>query len=180
MLPDNLRDVVGRGKECVQHLWVRRHQLPLLSCQHLIWLCRQRCCHWEEAGALAAINRGPLKRARSYLPRISFSFLIYYTHVGSTLHRTRLFSKSPSFFGRALWLQHGSIRNTCNTTSTDCMTWSPQDLVDRTEGQDLEEKTKLFLGKKEEKFHVPLEHLFTYIILFLHTLQERRNDETLA
>ena len=43
------------------------------------------------------------------------------------------------------------------------MTWSPQDLVDRIEGQDVEEKTKLFLGIKEGKFHVPLEHIFIHI-----------------
>ena len=71
------------------------------------------------------------------------------------------------------------------------MTWSPEDLVNWIEGQDLEEKTKLFLGMKEGKFHVPLEHTFSSftgcITWSCHdlvgriedkNLQERRKDET--
>ena len=34
---------------------------------------------------------------------------------------------------------------------------------DRIEGEDLEEKTILFLGMKEGKFHVPLEPTFIHI-----------------
>ena len=59
------------------------------------------------------------------------------------------------------------------------MTWSPQDLADKREGQDLEERTKLFLGMKEGKFHVPLEHtyVFIYIILFLHRLTYKKESK---
>ena len=43
------------------------------------------------------------------------------------------------------------------------MTWSPQDLADRIDGQDLAEKTKVFLGMEEGKFPVSLEHTSIHI-----------------
>ena len=78
--------------------------------------------------------------------------------------------RRPLKQGRVFGSQHGSIRNTCNTTSTHCMTWSPPDLADRIEGQDLEEETKCFLGTKERNFHVPLEH--TYLFLYISSFTD--------
>ena len=69
----------------------------------------------------------------------------------------------PPSFGRDLWVQHGPIRNACHTTSTGCMTWSPQDFADRIEGQDLEEKTQLFLGMDDgSSVHFWNTHIYSY------------------
>ena len=74
---------------------------------------------------------------RHYPPRISYCLLM----TASTLLRTRFFSKPPSFFfGRALWAQHSSVRNTY-TSATDGITWS-HDLAGRIEDQNLQERRK--------------------------------------
>ena len=157
---------LGRGKECIQYLSseetpasITELQEPELTAVSTVvggsW---HSCCHQLQ---------GPLKQARSclqrisfillidctqeestllrktHLSRISFSLLIDCTHVGSTPHRTWHISKPWPFYGKCPLGLTWFIRNTYKTTSTDCMTRSPQDSVDKIEGQDLEEKTTL-------------------------------------
>ena len=87
--------------------------------------------------------------------------------------QVQAFFKATSFFlllfsfWQGPWAQHGSIRNACNTTSTYCMTWSPQDLVDRIEGGG-------GTLPRHERREVPctLQHtyLFIYSTPFFHRL----------
>ena len=136
MLPDGLMDVTGSGKECAQHFPSEEtpasiSELP--APEPTLPKAVSTVSGNKLTLSLPSTTR--TSEAGQKLPTKDQLYPPYWlTHVGSTLHRIRHFSKPPSFYGRALWAQHGSIRNTSNTTSTDCMTWSSQDLVDRTEG----------------------------------------------
>ena len=127
MLPDGIRDVVGGGMECVSHLSSEETPATIAELPEPTLPTVVSTVSGKKLTLSCHKLRGPLKQARSYLQRSALSSLLTCTHVdiktaaeetiyqrsalatlltvssvGSTLQRTRLFTKPPSFFGRAL------------------------------------------------------------------------------